>query len=304
MDNIDLKSLYDDLTRLRGASKKEYLIVTYKGSIPTIDITYIDYLEKCGVDLGPITYRSMHPAIIFIALAAPTDILKSSEEIFPGKLKYKCDITKIHSDDYAIDVEYDNGKTTSLNKEFRIPTNIKSFDEFVVNFNKYKLPNILSRHPHLKRLIKKYCAVNDIYFNDTQLKDSLHHIAATDIRYSYYDADEYVLFVEPDGTYFELLPYELKIQIVSIIEEQIESSKVHGELLTRMIASIIHGRYNVDGSSIGDIYEDLKDQGYVEEIKGNGSNIVEFLDKMGGPMNLLTSLVSTAVNNISSETET
>src|SRR5579872_2510570 len=200
-----MEALYKCLKDLQTLPRKEYLTVLYKGEPPTVDISYIDYLEKSGVTVpavGTGNYRSLHPAIIFIALAAPIEILKSDREPFPGRLKQKCDIIKVTTDDYAINVYDDQGTRIYINMELKIPLCISGLEDFLIHFDKCKLSNNLRRHPQLKRLVKKYCDSKDIYFNDSQLKIALENLSTSSDIYSYYDADEYILFVNPDETYF------------------------------------------------------------------------------------------------------
>ncbi len=287
-----LKDAYNLIRKYETLPNKEYLLVLYEGNYVSPEIDLINFMEKNGVIIPTGIFRSMHPSIAFISMAVRSEILRVNSTI-SSKIKGCCDISKIRVGKYG----YGN---------LVLPTIFKGEEDFVKYMESQDIKNLIHRSPQLRRLLKKYCESKDIYFNEDKLRETLGSLGLLhDAIYGYYDADEEVLFYQTVNTYFEHLPKDISFIISEYIDEFIANIEIERDILSKIVSSLVSSQItsngSLDGDSIKAIYETLHKKGYSDKLKQESdiTSVSQYVEKMGGPTNLISSLVSVVVEDLS-----
>ena len=316
-----LLSLYDLLQHTKNLEKVEYLSVSSnsvytedKSSLANIIVlpnaNFLNFINEVGINLeveDPLNWL-VNPVIVFSKLAVSSGLLRASETFGPNSYNHgELVISKIYIDTYGV-FGYDDQKRPLKYSEFgfmRLNLFNDPVDQFIIVNKNLGLNSIIKRHPQLRRLLKRYCSVENILFNEKELKSKLTELGVGNNIYSYYDADELIMRL-PHGTYFEILPDDLKNMVTKLIDVFVDNFMPSGYILSDLIGSIIDDGVNPSGGKpIGDIFEKLRNTssfGKVHETAGGERKMNTFIGKMGGMTNIINTAISSVVDHLA-ETE-
>lgn len=265
-----MDAVFDSINRVWNLPSKEFLIVKdYKIHPQTKDLYKFLNVNTLDNDF------SLQPINTFLYL------LTNPEN----------NLIKIDLNDYQ-EVEI-KGNQQIIKLKFPTivtPENVKSYN-YIRN---------IKRHPQLRRLVVKYLKSIDWEYN----LEKLRNLNPTNEVYDYMDADEVVLYKNYEGTYFELLPLELKkiicdhVDSLTIFEnDKMETSNPIQNALENITNIILDTNNQLQDASILDIYNNLSQSGKLNELQnfiGDGNSFLNYF-RNGNILSDLSSIIQSKI---------
>ena len=291
-----LFELHKILEKMKNLIKYNLLMTAPLAGVNT---TFITFLRQYNIRLDVSNkFMYMHPAIIFAALGTEHEILYHKNVMNLDTEGGKHEVMILQTDKFGINLMSDKTSVMDFPVDIKIKFN-DNYDEFK-RTNNLDITLRLNRHPQLRKIISNYCEKYDINFNEKRLFNKLKELNGYNPIYNFYDAEEQLALITPEGTYFSILPKELKEIILNKIKLMIDKKKTAVPVLNRMIESLIGSQVNAfdnGNADIGKIFAGFKQEGILEDIKSDESltsveNIDDFVNSMGGITNLAKSLFS------------
>lgn len=170
------------------------------------------------------------------------------------------------------------------------PDNFRTF-KYTDNNNRI----LNCRHPQLRRILKKFFEVIDAPFNELILAQGLLELSINNDDYLFEDADELILRDNTlcEGTYFELLPKELKEIIIGCVTDTIIinlKDTNYNSPLVEVIEKITDNILEEQDVNIMDIYNKMNGNGDLEAVvnlvRGDG-DIYKYITSQFGLNNIV-----------------